>query len=132
MYLNLQNSTNDIQRGVGHFSTTKSKFFCNQFYSFLDKVNTHQKILNNFSSEKQFPWFPKINFKYNGHKVYLALGNLHCLLKHLLKHLSYLSIAQNFRRSRCIICITCLVPFPDLEKLLKQVNGEWTCRFHKC
>ena len=41
------NSTNDIQRGVGHLSTTNYKFFCNQFCSFLDKeIHKYQKILN--------------------------------------------------------------------------------------
>ena len=78
------NSTNYIQRGVGHLSMINYKFFCNQFCSFLDKVNT--QISENFEqffiSKIEFLQFLKISFNCNGHKVYLTVGKLHCLLKH--------------------------------------------------
>ena len=53
------------------------KFFCNQFCSFLDKVNT--QISEDFEQilirKLKLPQFPKISFKYNGHKVYLTKPN---------------------------------------------------------
>ena len=53
------------------------KFFCNQFSSFLDKVNT--QISEDFEKtlirKLKLPQFPKISFKYNGHNVYLTKPN---------------------------------------------------------
>ena len=65
------NSANNIQPGVGHLPTINYKFFCNQFCSFLDKVNT--QISEDFE-KFEFLQFPKITFKCNGHKVCLTVG----------------------------------------------------------
>ena len=77
----LANSANDIQRGVGHLSATN--YFLQSVLLFLDKLNTQiSEDFELFIRKIEFLQFPKITFKCNDHKVYLTVGNLHCLLKH--------------------------------------------------